>query len=672
MAKVAVETENAAVTYSNSSYRPEIDGLRAFAVVAVIINHFNKDVLPSGYLGVDIFFIISGFVITSSLAGRPTKNFSDLLLGFYIRRIKRLVPALVLFVLTTSVLICLFNPEPAVSLDVGKKALFGFSNITLYRSATDYFAASSELNVFTHTWSLGVEEQFYFLFPFLVWSSGYGRLTSKGSRNLLCVIGALSVASLIAFVYLCRQTHQPIAYFLMPTRFWELGAGCLLFLGLKNSNGFFRGIQRIPPLLVTAGIVGVLFTPLQFAVPATVAVVALTTVLITCLCSGTAGYDLFTCKPVVYVGLISYSLYLWHWGVLSLSRWTIGIHWWSVPFQVALMLLLSTASYRYIETPFRRSDWSALRWQTVGYGMGALFCSAIILSLLSFSSNHFLLKGINDIPSPPAFFPLEISDLPYDPTCVIDGQERRLTNRTFQQCTTTPKFEGGQMIWALGDSHIGHLQGLFRNVRDKIGVGVHLIETRGIYFPMTKQKWLKERQIIYEEIKERLRPGDIVVVSRLFIERGKDNKAIQDLPEWSEEVLVLSDYLSSRGVALVIIGPPPIFRVESIALCQSSLWKDLRPNCSIERSQISDSINQVYGSLASTSSSRDNIYVFNQFDFLCPPGKDKCSVFKDGVLAYRDKDHLNTYGSGSLSDPFIDFLRRFNLLKEPQPHATVM
>ena len=106
-----------------NKYRPEIDGLRAFAVVAVIINHFNKDLLPSGYLGVDIFFVISGYVITSSLADRESKTFLDFLTGFYERRIKRLVPALVVFVLITNVLICLFNPEPDLSLKTGATSL---------------------------------------------------------------------------------------------------------------------------------------------------------------------------------------------------------------------------------------------------------------------------------------------------------------------------------------------------------------------------------------------------------------------------------------------------------------------------------------------------------------------------------------------------------------------
>ena len=117
------------ISSTSSRYRPEIDGLRAFAVVTVIINHFNKDILPGGYLGVDIFFVISGFVITSSLYQRPSKNFKDFISGFYERRLKRLVPALSVFVLITSIAICLFNPYPIKSILTGVTSLFGLSNI---------------------------------------------------------------------------------------------------------------------------------------------------------------------------------------------------------------------------------------------------------------------------------------------------------------------------------------------------------------------------------------------------------------------------------------------------------------------------------------------------------------------------------------------------------------
>ena len=352
-------------------YRPEIDGLRAFAVVAVIINHFNKEVLPGGYLGVDIFFVISGYVITSSLFGKPSKDFKDFIGGFYERRIKRLVPALSVFVLITSIAICLFNPNPGLSLRAGLTSLFGLSNLYLLKQSTNYFAQSTELNVFTHTWSLGVEEQFYMVFPFLIWFSGFGRQTTNGARNLFLAVGALTIASLTGFLHL-YPTNQPAAYFLMSSRFWEMAAGCLIFIGFQKRTSIEQFLEKVPPLILIALIIGVMYLPISMASTSTIAVVALSSILIASLKEQTTAFSIFTQPRVVYIGLISYSLYLWHWGVLSISRWTIGVHWWSVPFQVALMLGLAVTSYRWIETPLRKGNWFGKRWKTLVVGGGAL------------------------------------------------------------------------------------------------------------------------------------------------------------------------------------------------------------------------------------------------------------------------------------------------------------
>ena len=141
------------------SYRPELDGLRALAVLLVIGHHLGIDsgVLPSGFLGVDIFFVISGYVITASILRHGAQPLRPFLLGFYRRRVQRLAPALVLCVAVTALLSCLVIPDPGPSLRTGAAALFGLSNLELHHQASDYFGTDAALNTFTQTWSLGVE-----------------------------------------------------------------------------------------------------------------------------------------------------------------------------------------------------------------------------------------------------------------------------------------------------------------------------------------------------------------------------------------------------------------------------------------------------------------------------------------------------------------------------------
>ncbi len=373
--------------YIKSNYRTEIDGIRAFAVIAVMVNHFNKDFIPSGFLGVDIFFVISGYVITSSLARKSNKNFLEFLTFFYERRVKRLVPALVFFILPMCFLICFFNPNPQISLRTGISSLFGLSNLYLLKQATDYFAQSTELNIFTHTWSLGVEEQFYLIFPLLTWFTGFSRQTKNGPRNLFILVSFLSLFSLISFVFIFSKNISA-AYFLMPTRFWEMAIGCITFLGLEAKLKFFLKLKKASSFLVLFGIIGTMFLPISLQVFTTILIVALSVLLISCLKKGTLIFDLFTKKKVVNVGLISYSLYLWHWGIISLSRWTIGIFWWTIPFQILIIYLVSTFSYKQIEVPLRRKIWSIKSWETI---FKAIF-SLILSTTTIFGIQNYLKK----------------------------------------------------------------------------------------------------------------------------------------------------------------------------------------------------------------------------------------------------------------------------------------
>ena len=630
-----------------SRYRPEIDGLRAFAVVAVIINHFNKDILPGGYLGVDIFFVISGYVITSSLFGRPSKDFKDFISGFYERRIKRLVPALSVFVLITSIAICLFNPAPGLSLWTGITSLFGLSNLYLLKQSTDYFAQSTELNVFTHTWSLGVEEQFYILFPFLIWFSGFGRQTKNGARNLFLAVGSLTIASLVGFLYL-YPTNQPAAYFLMPSRFWEMAAGCLIFIGFQKRASVEQLLEKVPPLLVMALIVGVMYLPMSMAAASTVAVVTLSSILIASLKKQTAAFKVFTNPKVVYIGLISYSLYLWHWGVLSISRWTIGIHWWSVPFQVALMLGLAIASYRWIETPLRKGNWFGKRWKTLVVGVGSLLISAFSIVLIPKTPAKDLLASVGDKIYPPSHN-IKPGIPQQDLYCHLP---QRIEN-AFQDCLTPPGENAERKnIFLIGDSHASNHHWSISNALEQanLEVGINTLVEYGLIRHLTgvqgcgnQSICIKHAGTAYKDFfRDHLKAGDYLLVSlardRFTIgefdgsPRKQNYQALQSL---RNGLLALSQIALKNKATLVLIGDIPKVCSSDINYRHEAVRFGNMQKCTVDiATSIEDRIglNNVFTEVANTASSTLFVDPHNE---LC--SEDQCSaVNSTGVVLYGD------------------------------------
>ena len=558
-----------------SSYRPEIDGLRAIAIIVVIINHFNQELLPSGYLGVDIFFVISGFVITASLAGRTSQNLGDFLIGFYGRRVKRLVPALVLFVCITSILICLVNPSPIHALSTGIASLFGISNLFLFKQSTNYFAESTELNPFTHTWSLGIEEQFYILFPILAWLSGFSRSTIKGSRNLGLIITSLSIFSWISFQFLAIQ-NQPAAYFLMTSRFWELGIGCLLFLLLEKPS-IQKASKYIPPLPIIGILLAVLFFPYQptTTVSVTTIVVLLTSLILSSVRPTSFAYSILTQPPVVKIGLLSYSLYLWHWGILSLSRWTVGIQGWSVPFQIALIVLFATISYGLVEQPIRHAQWSRWRWRSIGYGIGASISSAgLLFGLMAL----FPKKGETSKMSLPAL--VGISP-PTEWTHFLDchGLEGIKQQRDpFAYCLKQDRLQDGtdRRFYLLGDSHAAHLVFMTQQALRGTHYQVGFINTENqTDFPhLLSQDGKTWRQsITLQKVLEFSQSGDIVAIA---FHRGQLNDSrdqhiplsqpISQNPKTQTAAQQLSDFASTlhrKGIRLLLLRDTPLMRTNT-------------------------------------------------------------------------------------------------------------
>ena len=659
--------EQLQVKTTKGSYRPEIDGLRAFAVIAVIINHFNRDLLPGGYLGVDIFFVISGYVITSSLYERPAKSFKDFVTGFYERRVKRLVPALAFFVAIASLSICLFNPAPGVQLDIGVRSLFGISNIALYKQSTDYFAQSTELNIFTHTWSLGVEEQFYILFPFLVWFSGFGKQSINGARNLSLAIGVIAIASLISFLHL-YSVNQPAAYFLMPPRLWEIATGCLTVIGLKTHASIESFLKQAPPLLISALMIGVMFLPFSVASISTVAIVALSSILIACLKKQTVAFKLFAHPYVVSIGLISYSLYLWHWGVLSISRWTIGIHWWSVPFQVALMISLATFSYRWIETPLRKRAWFGSRWKTLLIGGGVLVAVATGLNALSRPMKGRLFVGhykYESLISRSRGYASAVGTY-NGKNCHRDDNSfvlsELLSNCVLKGSGSTKTF------YFVGNSHADHYRETHYLLNKRDGISVASMTISSCLFPHRSFEKCKNssQDQIEAWLLGRLTAGDVVVISNRHIANSErfDQDAI-DYP-WMNDKSTLADInafnkaVLSKGGRMVLMLPLPEYDL-SMEECKPFWFKPFKRHGCSKTIEAARAEHQAVYSLVAGYLDR-SIVVYDPLPKFCDNGLCSMTDARRKPL-YVDKDHITDYANRQYIYPdFRVFLAKKSLI----------
>jgi peptidoglycan/LPS O-acetylase OafA/YrhL len=336
-------------------YRPDIDGLRAVAVVPVILFHFGLPHLGGGYVGVDIFFVISGFLITSLIAPEiQTAQFS--IFKFYERRIRRIFPAL--FVVTACTIpfaVTLLLPTALRHYGESLVAMTLFASNFVFWHEAGYFDASSYSKPLLHTWSLAVEEQFYIFFPLLLlllW-----RLTGKRQGRTVAVLAGLGVLSF--FMSLWLTNADPAAAFYGPhARAWELLTGCLLALIARPDLG-----PWISNLFCTIGLGLIFYTVFSFtsatSFPGWNAVFPVLGAALIVRFGDHSNFlagPLLRSKPMIFVGKISYSAYLWHWPIIVFSTYYLerNLTPWEMAAASAATFLLSVISWHWIEQPARR------------------------------------------------------------------------------------------------------------------------------------------------------------------------------------------------------------------------------------------------------------------------------------------------------------------------------
>jgi peptidoglycan/LPS O-acetylase OafA/YrhL len=661
-----------------SNYRPEIDGLRALAVLAVILNHFNKDLLQGGYLGVDIFFVISGYVISGSILKQQASSAADFFLDFYARRIKRILPALAAMVLLTSLGIALFDPAPGNSLRTGMSALFGFSNISLYQASTSYFSVSTDLNPFTHTWSLGVEEQFYFVFPLLIWMTGVARSHRPHRAWFVGILLLGTIFSLAAFIFFSR-INQPFAYFSMFTRFWEIGLGALVYLALRQQR-LRAWLQRIPALPLLMLLCGLLFT--DFRVKTTIAVVAITGLLLACLRNNGAAYRILTLPPMRYVGLISYSLYLWHWPVLSISRWTIGIHPWTVPLQVAAMTGLAILSFQLVESPVRHASWLSGSRRPFIFGLLTAAATALVPGAL-IAGGRPLFLGNSRLEQLQGNLSETQPLIPADCVWWMGGGPDFST--AAKTCTIQSR-RGGiqQRFFLMGDSHTSALDDWLSRIPERHGLWARRAYAGGQSVPLVENRWegplavrskdAKTQQRLIDLTLSELHYGDVLLLVTYSLQQFR-TEAQRESPgltpgvsrweAWWRDLERLVQKVEARGASVVILSPLPDFELkggwDSFTGQNCTLqWyrRQLGPHCQMGKSRATTlvEIEPIASRLRELEKRHSHVHVFDPLPILCPPQQLQCINYSDGQRTYTDYSHLTRAGSILISDAFDAFL----------------
>src|ERR1700722_4743711 len=436
-------------------YISGIDGLRAFAVLSVMAYHLKSEFLLGGFVGVDVFFVISGYVVANSIIGRHFASFKEVALYFYARRFLRIMPALIVMLLIASMATIAFVPDAWLSQsnrNTAFFAFFGLSNVRLALSADDhYFGPRTDFNAFAHTWSLGLEEQFYLVFPFII---GAALLFPAYKRAVVWSALILSLLSLGTSAVLPSR-HPVFSFFQIPSRFWELGIGLLLALtSISWRPRFDRAGIVFLNVLCACFLVLLTFSfvfcdethfPFPWAIPPVMATAGLLMV-VSCNHRTTVS-SILSMRWLSFIGLLSYSLYLWHWPVYVLMRWTTGLE--SLSEQLTALLLtflVATASYFMVELPVRYSKRvSALPRAAVV----ALFCfatiSAAALSREAFKlQNHISLSVTSHDDSwgnaPPA-----------NVGCLLFLNDNEIRSDTPFAC----KAASGRQMLVAGDSHAG-------------------------------------------------------------------------------------------------------------------------------------------------------------------------------------------------------------------------
>lgn len=690
---------------TRGSFRPELQGLRALAVGLVLIYHLWPDHLSGGFVGVDVFFVVSGFLITGHLY-RELSNTGTIRLGkFWARRVMRLLPLAFTVLLVSVITMLLLLPQTIWEMNVRQMlgALFYVENWVLAADSVDYMAADSEPSMVQHYWSLSIEEQFYVVLPIVL--LGAYLLTKWLGRNrparsfdtkkvFIWTLATITVAAFIFSVYYTNYS-QAQAYFVTPTRFWEFSAGGLLAM-LPAAT---RVPHRAQNMLGWTGIVGIVVAALMFsnetAFPGYTALLPVLGALLFIRYGShqeTAGvYWWASRKPMLRMGDWSYAIYLWHWPLIIIAGYQFEPLTW--PYKIAIIILtfvLAMVSQRWIEDPLRHAPplkVPARAFTFMGASMAAVAALTFVVpqALLPDTDQEVAISdctganallndcdetGVEDDPAIPST-QVQLEDT--EPTyaeCVIPRGE---TDKDVSDCTLGADAESAEYTVAvIGDSHarawlpmldeLGkeknwHIQGYTKNSCSPVPLASASPDSDQVeqedseaceQFVQDSSKEIEENENI-----------DAVITAGSPTDHGfYDDSGTTSEQLAADAVNDMWQEWEAAGKEVIAIGEVPHFEELNGPTCVENNLDDAAEACSMPVDKANEGRESV---LTSATESQDSPAAFyDPTPGICDD--ERCYSMVGNLVTRYDENHLSADFSRSYKADFLSFLEDQQIL----------
>lgn len=644
------------------SFRPDIQGLRAISVISVILFHLGSGIVSGGFLGVDIFFVISGFIITSLLLREQAATGTVNCISFLSRRARRLLPnasLVLIFVLIAGIYVVPNYDFDRLVGDVKAAALY-YSNFHFLYEKLNYFSSKLSPSPVVHFWSLSIEEQFYFFWPILLIACGLA--ANRLSLNWKRLVGlTLTFIWLVSFV-LCVMTvkhNQPQAFFSTPTRVWELATGALLAL---HQGRLSQHTMQRAQILGALGLL-MIFLPI-FLMSEKVAHPGMFTLIPV---MGTVAVILAGCNPrtpsratlllsrpsLGTIGDHSYSLYLWHWPIIVFAQRLIENKILSGLLALFATLIFSSLAYRFVERPIHYGSWlrqnrmqqllaaGAAVSLTLAAGFAATHISNLIQSRTSAYWTEALRVAHND------------DGPPYRDKCHLDGPDIVQPDCLYGDKTAT------QTAILFGDSHAAHWFPALNRAGLEKGWAVRSW-TKSICPGAKIRIWDPYRKTQYIECDEwrasiiaralAMNPKPVVFLSSsngyggwsqsndgttILIGRAADDNFEKGLVETAKALI-------AGGAKVFIIRDTPLAEVKYMDCIVSHLGGI---GCERPRTK---AVNQ--NEMEKRAAEKSGAGFIDTSDLFCD--ETKCPVVKNGMIVYRDDSHMTATFAETLAEPF--------------------